>query len=215
IAERAIPVVMEQEAVGWFEDARDAIVMAAELVVAAGELARVIDEAADEQVQATVVVVIEPHGARSPARQAQTGFRGHISECAVAVVVIKNATTVGGDEEVGVTVVVVIAHGYAHPEGGPGADAGFLGDIGERAVAIVLVERVTKWFRGLEEIRRAAVYQVQIHPSVVVVVEERATGAESFRQVALGRNGVFVDPGDAARSRGYLLKNEPVNTWGG
>src|SRR4029077_20763614 len=88
----------------------------------------------------------------------------------------------------------------------------FLGDIGERAVTIVLVERVTERLRGFVEIRRAAVHQVQVHPSVVIVIQERATWTERFRQVALGRDGVFVDPGDAPRRRGDLFKNEAVSS---
>ena len=112
-------------------------------------------------------------------------------------------------------VVIVVAHRHAHAKRGSSADASFLGDIGERAVAIVLVERVTQWLRGFVEIRRSAVDQVQVHPSVIIVIEERATGTERFRQISLGRHGVFVDPSDAAHRRGHLFKNESAHPWCG
>ena len=63
---------------------------------------------------------------------------------------------------------------HAHAELRAARDARLLGDVGERAVAVVLVERVLERRLRLVEVGRAAVDQEDVHPAVVVVVEERA-----------------------------------------
>jgi hypothetical protein len=120
--ERAVAVVVEQQARRWFEHARNAVKVPAQLVVAAREvlLRSVIDETACEQVQPPVVVIIEPDGAGGPVALerlgAQTGFLAHVGERAVAVIAIQNRPSVGGDEHIWETVVVVVANRNAHPE---------------------------------------------------------------------------------------------------
>ena len=69
---------------------------------------------------------------------AETRFFADIGEGAVAIVAIENRASVGGDEEVGEAIVVVVARGDAHAEGAAG-DAGGPGHVGEGAVAVVLV----------------------------------------------------------------------------
>ena len=54
--------------------------------------------------------------------------------------------------------------------------ARLLGDVGERAVAVVLVERVLRAASSACRIRRRRVDQEEVHPAVVVVVEERHPG---------------------------------------
>ena len=188
--------------------------MLAELVVAAGEMAAVavIDETADEQIEPAVVVEIEPDGAGGPVILenfgAQPGVLAHVGEGAVAVVAVEDGAAVGGDEQIGEAVVIVIAHGHAHAEGASG-DAGFFCDVGEGAVAIVFVKRVADGARGLEEIARTAVHQVDVHPAVVVVIEESAAGAHGFRQVMVLGGGVVVHPADAAGFGRDLLEQRP------
>ena len=58
----------------------------------------------------------------------------------------RDAFAVGGDEQIGPAVVVVIADGDAHPEASAG-HTGFFRHIGEGAVAIVLVQRVAERLR--------------------------------------------------------------------
>ena len=147
--ERAVAVVVEQQARGGFEDARNAVEMLAQFVVAAGEVAvgAVVHKTADEEIEAAVVIEIEPDGAGGPVVLedfgAQAGLLADIGEGAVAVVVVENGPAVGGDEEVGEAVVIVVADRHAHAEGAAG-HARLFGHIGERAVAIVLVERVAE-----------------------------------------------------------------------
>ena len=72
---------------------------------------------------------------------AEAGLLADIGEGAVPVVVVKDGTAVGGDEDVGKAVVIVVADGHAHAESAA-RHARRFGHIREGAVAIVLVERV-------------------------------------------------------------------------
>src|ERR1043166_1632816 len=169
----------------------------------------VIHEAADEKIEPAVVIEVEPDRARGPVPLkdfgAQASLFADIGERAVAVVVIKNRVAVGGHEDIGEAVVVIVGDRYAHAESAAGYARGF-GHVGERAVAIVLVERVANRLFRLEEIAWPAIDQVDVHPTVVVVVQECAAGAHRLRQVMLGRCGVVVDPANPARFRGNFLE---------
>ena len=105
-----------------------------------------VHEVADEEIQASVVVVIKPYGAGGPAGSGDAGFRGDVGESAVAVIVIKNAAGILRDVKVGESVAIVISDCDAHAVGVAG-HAGFFGDVGKSAVAIVAIERVTQWLR--------------------------------------------------------------------
>ena len=124
--ERAVAVVVEEQAGGGLEDARNAVELAAQFVIAAGEVAvgAVVHEAADEEIEAAVVIEVEPDRAGGPVAfedfGAEAGLLADIGEGAVAVVVVEDRTAVGGDEEVGEAVVVVVAGGHAHAEGAAG-----------------------------------------------------------------------------------------------
>ena len=83
-----------------------------------------------------------------PSRARHAGFRRHVGEGAVSIVVVQNAVGILRDVEVGKAVAVVVANGDAHAVGVSG-DAGFLGHIGESAVAIIAIERVAQRLRRL------------------------------------------------------------------
>ncbi len=89
---------------------------------------------------------------------------------------------VAGDEEVEAAVAVVVAPGGA---GGPVAerDSGFLGDVGEGAVVVVVVEAVL-----------AEVGDVDVGPAVVVVVGDGDAEAPAF----VGDAGFGGDVGEGA-----------------
>src|SRR5579864_8578008 len=145
LSEGAVSVVVTQEAGCPLEHARNAIKMFAQLVVATGEmlLLPIIDKAAGEQIEPTVVVEIEPDCASGPMpvedRCSQTGFVADVGKGAIAVVVIQNRPAVSGHEKIGISIVVIVAHGDAHSES-IRRDAGFLGYVGECAIAVVLVQ---------------------------------------------------------------------------
>ena len=74
-----------------------------------------IDEAADEQVEAAVVVVIEPNGADAQPGAATPGFFGDVGEGAVAVIAVEDAAAVLRHVEIGEAVGVVVATAMPMP----------------------------------------------------------------------------------------------------
>ena len=209
VGEGAIAVVPVQHARRRLEDARDAVEALTELVVAAEDVAgeRKLHEAAQEQIELAVVVVVEPHRARRPSWRRQAGLVGDVREGAVAVVAIQRAAPVRGDENVGVAVVVVVGHRTAHAELFAAADAGRVGDVREGAIAVVAIQRVLQRRGRLVEVAGAAVHHENVDPAVVVEVEKRHPGAHRFRQIAVRRHRVLVHPADAA-GRGRNLLEE-------
>ena len=164
-----------------------------------------IHEAADEEVKACVVVVVKPYSARSPAHSRDSGFFCHVRECPVAVVVIQNASAVLRDVDIGKSVAIIVCRSDAHSVSTSG-DTGFFCDVRERSVAIVVVERVSKRSFRLKKIATAAVHQVDVHPSVIVVVEERTAGARRFRKEVFRRPSIYVSPKNLAFRRWYSGK---------
>jgi hypothetical protein len=181
--------------------------VAPQLVVAAGDVlaAAVLHEAAHEEVQLAVVVVVEPDGAGAPARSGHACLLRDVRERPVTVVAIEGGPAIGGHVQVGEAVVVVIPDRGAHAERAS-RHPRLVRHLGERAVPVVLVEGVLQRPRRREEIGRTIAHEEEVHPPVVVVIQERATGSESLGEIALRRAGVVVDPGDAHGGRGKLLE---------
>jgi hypothetical protein len=134
---------MEEPAARGSVDARNAVVALFGLFVSAKFVFAFVefDEAADEEIEFAVIVVIKPDGAGSPAGSREASFFGDVGEGAIAIVAIENAAAVLRDVHVRQAVAVVVADGNAHAVAA-GRDAGFFGDVGEGAVAIVFIKSV-------------------------------------------------------------------------
>ena len=113
---------------------------------------------------------------------ATPAFCADVGERAVAVVVIEHVLAEVGDEQVIVAVVVVVADADALSPAGV-SDAGFGGDIGESAVAIVLEQMRGGLLAGGEAFQARAVHQKNIEPAVVVVIVEGDAAAGGFEQI--------------------------------
>src|SRR5439155_6589595 len=71
---------------------------------------------ADEQIDETVAVVVDPHRGRAESRApAETGAVRHVDEASLADVVKQATLPDGGDEDVLASVVVVVSRGHTHP----------------------------------------------------------------------------------------------------
>src|SRR5439155_5871086 len=88
------------------------------------------------------------------------------------------------------------------------ADAGLFGHVSECSVAIVPVKRIAERWLGIEEITLAAVDQVNVHPAVVVIIDECASRTHGFRQVHLRGAPVVVYPRNPAHRRRDKLKRK-------
>ena len=199
LGEGAVAVVVEQPARHGFVNPWDAVIALAGLAVAAEFVFGLVEihEAADEQVKPTVVVVVEPDGARGPAGRGDTRFFSCVGKSSVAVIVVEDALTVLGQVNIREPVAVVVPDRHALAVAAA-CYPGRLRDIGERPVAVIPVKRVAERRLGVVEIAFSAVHEVDVEPAVVVVVEEGASGAGGLRQIHFRRAAVGVRPGNSA-----------------
>src|SRR5262249_35357052 len=79
-------------------------------------------------------------------------------------------------------------------------------DVGECAVSVVFIQCVAQRGLRIVEVTLAAVDQVNVHPTIVVVIEKSAAGPGCLRQIALWRFACSVRPFDAAHLRWNLPK---------
>ena len=171
--------------------------MNAVLVDTAAERFVELSELTDEKIEAAIIVIVEPDRAGAPSPRSDPGFIRHVGKRAVTVIVIENVVTYLRDVEIGKAIAVIVTHGNSHAITAAG-DPSFLSDISEAPIAIVAVERVTQRPRRIIEMTLAAVDQVDVHPTVVVEVEEVAAGSAGFRQMLFSRLACRVYPLNAA-----------------
>src|SRR5208337_1825284 len=155
---------------------------------------------------AVVVVISGADGKILAVRLENTGFFGDVRKRAVAVVVIKSVgatfvragrATAGDTAELAVTlgsgsegdvatyveikfaIAVVIEKSGAGMEPGSrfhARDPGFIGDVGESAVAIIAVERVLDLDATVVKI--TGIHEIDVLPAVAVEVRDTHAGAE-------------------------------------
>src|SRR5262249_31207282 len=148
----------------------------------------------DREIEFAVSVIIEPGGARSPfAFVRDAGPLGNIREGSVAVVMVEDRTVVAEYHQIGVTVIVVISHGDAHPESAFGAHAGLLGHVSERPVAVVAIKRAAQRLLRFVKPGGRAVDQIDIEQPVGVVINPSATRPHRLNQVLLRSRRVVVN----------------------
>ena len=121
---------------------------------------------------------------------------GDVAELAVAFVVKQVVAFERGDVDVVAAVVIVIGDGHAHAVH-LDVEAAARGDVGERAVVVVAIERRER----LAAARRPvlAVDEQDVGPAVAIGIEERAARAQRFRQVFLAGAPAVVREVDAGR----------------
>ena len=87
-------------------------------------------------------------------------------------------------EEILEPVVVVVAD--ADADGPTGIlQAGFFGDVGERAIAIIFVEAIAGALA--EFLQPAPAEDKDVHPAIVVVIEKSAAAAHDLRNISCAR----------------------------
>ena len=132
-----------------------------------------------DEVQVAVLVQIDKGRSQAHRRQLfQVRLCGHILEASLAGVAKKMSLADAGDENVGETVVVVIADGHAHSVK-LDVESCAARYVRECAVAIVAVEAKSRTL-ALVTGPVHSIDQKNVLPAVAVVVEERAAGAQRF-----------------------------------
>ncbi len=161
------------------------------------DLGRPVDVIADEQVEIAVVVDVQERRPRQPAvGTLGVGRLGDVFEVPLAIVAEEIAAVDRCHVNVGVAIVVVVAHGdalaikcFVEP--------GLLGDVLEVALAVVAVQGLSG--RGLDLVAgpERRVDEEQVLVAVAIVVEERHARAHRFGQELLSQRTVIVDERDA------------------
>ena len=170
---------------------------------------RPVNVVADQQVQVSVLVVVEPAGTGRPLPFVGDARRGgHVSEGAVAVVVVKDRPPVAGDVEVRIPIIVVVTHRHALGIQSGGADSSLLGDINKSPIALVAIERGTQWVRRLIPRGLGRLDDLEVQPSVLVVIDPAQAAAQGFQIVLVLAECVVVLEVNAAASRTSVKRTE-------
>ena len=75
-------------------------------------------------------------------RARNPGLIRHVAERAVAIIVVENIAAILSNEKIRKAIVVIVAPDAAEPVAGSGY-AGFVGNVAERAIAVVAIRRIT------------------------------------------------------------------------
>ena len=154
-----------------------------------------VDVVGHDQIEPAIFVVIEPSGARGPsAFVGDSSLRGDVGERSVSVVVIKNGAAIAGDVQIRIAVIVEVTDRHSLTVVTFAADAGFLGDIGESSVAVVVVERAAQRMRRFVNIGGSRLDEIQIHQAILVVVDPGHACPHGFEIIFfVGLRGVLLE----------------------
>src|SRR2546429_2715114 len=112
------------------------------------------------------------------------GFFADVGKGAVAIVVVENVLAIVGDVEILESVVIVVAHADTLAPSSVG-QAGFGGDVGERAIVVVAIEVARRGFAGRQLFQCCAVDDKYVRPAVIVIIEDGDAGPGSLDDVFL------------------------------
>src|SRR6185437_2528740 len=74
-------------------------------------------------------------------------------------------------------------------------DAGFFGHVSKRSIVIVAEQRSMRWCRlAAHGVVGRAIHQIDIEPSIIVVIKERNAGAKGLDDVAFLRRAHAMSP---------------------
>src|SRR5437667_9654309 len=142
-----------------------------------------IDVVGDEQIEFAVAIVVDKRAASVPtlAVPAHPGFVGHISERAIAVIVVKHVLAKIGDEEIFEAVVVVVTNADALSPAGVGY-ASLQSNVGECAVSIILEKMRRRLLAPGETFQVRSIHKKNIQPAIVIVIVKSHAAARGLKQ---------------------------------
>ena len=179
-----------------------------------------VDVIAHKEIQVAVLVVVQKRAARVPAQPVllKPGFPGHFGKRPVPVVAEQRVLPVVADEKVVPAVVVVVAHAARlAPARAP--QPRLQRHVGKRAVAVVLEQVADRLLALGKPLQPPAIDQKNVHPVVLVVVEEGRAAAGRLQQIFVAvlaaKDRLHVEPGflghvhklDAQRRAGHRRRN--------
>ncbi len=149
----------------------------------------------DVEVEPAVAVVVEERRAEAPEVDQGAANRRGVAERAVAVVEVQDVGAEVRQVEVGLAVIVDVAHGHAVAEAAE-AHARPFGHVLESEVAEVAIEPVAHRRVGRGQRQGAGAGEIQVLPAVAVVVEHGDPAPEGGREMLHGVEAAGVDERD-------------------
>ena len=153
-----------------------------------------LDVVRDNKIEPSVFVVIEPPGAGGPSSfVGNASFRSDVGESSVAIIVIENRAAITGDVQIRVSVVVEVADGNTLTIVTFAAYAGLFRDIGESAVAVVVVKSAAQRVRRLVGVSCRRLDEEEIHEPILIVVDPGNACAHRLQVILLvGLRGILL-----------------------
>ena len=209
---RVAPVAIERAALPLIRLGRAVRLLVARQRAEQVGLGRPVHVVADEQVEMAVGVIVEPQGGGREAGVADPRRVGDVREGAVARAPEQAVGPQHGQIDVHVPVVVEVGGGPAQAVQGD-VEPRAPGDVGERPVAVVAVQRGVR-LRFAPPGPRGAVDEQQVLPPVAVGVEPQGARAERLRHVLGPESPGVVREADAGRL-GDVGEDRPGRGQGG
>ncbi len=129
---------------------------------------------ANKKIEVAVPVVVEKSTACAPAnlRLVKAGFMRDIGKRAISVVAEKNVVSPETAKQVIPSIIVVIAYADTGLPTGT-RQSRFFGDVGKRAIAVVLVQMRGRRFSWRPmRVQPISIGEIDVQPSVMVIVEK-------------------------------------------
>src|SRR6185437_14482269 len=123
-------------------------------------------------------------------RIAYASLGGHIGECPVPIVAVKDVGAQAGDVNIGPAIIVIVARRAAVGPAG-GSDAGLVGHVRKSTIVIVVVKGATRGLVLQGHVHCRRIGEINIQPAIAVVIQKQNAAAHGFGNVLLfGRVGV-------------------------
>src|SRR5579883_1349628 len=147
-----------------------------------------------KEVQPSIAVIIAKTCSCGPVTECDACLFGNVSKGAVVVVVKEAVLSKVGHIKIWPAIVVIIAYGTTVPPAVVG-HACLCRNIGERPVMIVVKERCMRRLRlAIQRLIGGPVYQINVKPSIMVVIQQAGPGASGLKNEGLLRGAHFVVP---------------------
>ena len=167
----------------------------------------IMDISGDKQVQPAVAIVIAPGCSVRPVAQRHSSLFRNIGKRSVMIVVVETVLTEVGHKYIRPAVIVIVTNGNTES---PSVIryAGFLRNIGKRSVMVVMKQcRMRRPFLAFQCVVGGPVHQVDIEPSIIVVVNQPDARSVRLQNEFLFRSAHDVIPRSQACGLGDIFED--------
>src|SRR5262249_35921854 len=113
------------------------------------------------------------------------GICPYIGEGSIAIVVIEDGTSISRNIEIRKAVVIEIAHCNTLAVMTLTGDSRFFRDIRESSIPVIVIKRAANRMRWFVKVRRGGLSEVQVHQTVLIVVDPSHPGSHGLEVVLL------------------------------